>query len=199
MAPLPPLQKTKEWRSLGGGWNQGGPIPRRGSELARKNADSESTFEGSLKWESKQREQPNRFSLFALDDTTEKADNCAEIYHKSLLYLVSDAFEAQINIPLIHPAGEPLLGMAKFVSKPQSLSADSSVPKNLIRGLGGSVLHRVALALRQAENPTCAHEHLRSQAASSFSDSALYALPVAGTTRLPKVCLTSFHSHCHAD
>jgi hypothetical protein len=68
-----------------------------------------------------------RFSLFTLDDTTERADNCAEIYHKSLLYLVSDAFEAQIRIPLIHPDGEPLLGMEKFVSKPDSLSAGSSI------------------------------------------------------------------------
>lgn len=68
-----------------------------------------------------------RFSLFTLDDTTERADNCAEIYHKSLLYLVSDAFESQIRIPLIHPDGEPLLGMEKFVSKPDSLSAGSSV------------------------------------------------------------------------
>jgi hypothetical protein len=34
-----------------------------------------------------------------------------------LLYLVSDAFEAQSRVPLIHPDGEPLLGMDHFVSK----------------------------------------------------------------------------------
>jgi len=68
-----------------------------------------------------------RFSLFTLDDTTERADNCAEIFHKSLLYLVSNAFETRIRVPLIHPDGEPLLGMEKFVSKPGSLSAGSSV------------------------------------------------------------------------
>lgn len=68
-----------------------------------------------------------RFSLFTLDDATERADNCAEIYHKSLLYLVSDAFETQIRIPLLHPDGEPLLGMEKFVSKQGALGPGSSV------------------------------------------------------------------------
>ncbi|HTJ87584.1 MAG TPA: C1 family peptidase [Terriglobales bacterium] len=58
-----------------------------------------------------------KFSLFTLDDTTERADNCADIYHKSLLYLVSDAFETHFRVPLIHPDGEPLLGMDNFVSK----------------------------------------------------------------------------------
>jgi hypothetical protein len=59
------------------------------------------------------------FALFTLDDNTERADNCAQIYHKSLLYLVSDAFEDQIRIPLMHPNGEPLLGMEKFIEKTQ--------------------------------------------------------------------------------
>jgi hypothetical protein len=68
-----------------------------------------------------------RFSLFTLDDTTERADNCAEIYHKSLLYLVSDAFETQIRVPLIHPDGEPLLGIEKFISKPGLLRSGSSI------------------------------------------------------------------------
>jgi len=60
-----------------------------------------------------------KFALFTLDDNTERADNCAEIYHKSLLYLVSDAFEDQIRIPIMHPDGEPLLGMEKFIRKTQ--------------------------------------------------------------------------------
>ena len=62
-----------------------------------------------------------KFALFTLDDTTERADNCAEIYHKSLLYLVSDAFENQSRVPLIQPEGEPLLGMDHFVSKSNGL------------------------------------------------------------------------------
>jgi hypothetical protein len=64
-----------------------------------------------------------KFALFTLDDTTERADNCADIYHKSLLYLVSDAFEEHYRVPLIHPDGEPLLGMDHFVSKPGGLQA----------------------------------------------------------------------------
>jgi hypothetical protein len=59
------------------------------------------------------------FALFTLDDNTERADNCAQIYHKSLLYLVSDAFEDQIRIPIMHPDGEPLLGMEKFIQETQ--------------------------------------------------------------------------------
>ena len=63
--------------------------------------------------------QLEKFALFTLDDNTERADNCAQIYHKSLLYLVSDAFEDQIRIPIMHPDGEPLLGMEKFIQKTQ--------------------------------------------------------------------------------
>ena len=62
-----------------------------------------------------------RFALFTLNDETEQNDNCAGIYHKSLLYLVSNAFEATMRVPLIHPDGEPILGMEKFVSKDQQL------------------------------------------------------------------------------
>ncbi|MBI5108187.1 MAG: C1 family peptidase [Rhodocyclales bacterium] len=62
-----------------------------------------------------------RFALFTLDDDTEQNDNCAGIYHKSLLYLVSNAFEATMRIPLIHPDGEPILGMEKFVSSDPQL------------------------------------------------------------------------------
>lgn len=64
-----------------------------------------------------------KFALFTLDDTTERGDNCAEIYHKSLLYLVSDAFEEHYRVPLLHPDGEPLLGMDHFISKPGGLQA----------------------------------------------------------------------------
>ena len=67
-----------------------------------------------------------KFALFTMDDATERADNCAEIYHKSLLYLVSDAFETQYRVPIVHPDGEPLLGMAHFVSKPGSFQSNSS-------------------------------------------------------------------------
>jgi hypothetical protein len=69
-----------------------------------------------------------QFALVTLDDHTERADNCAHIYNKSLLYLVSDAFETHFRVPLMHPDGEPLLGMAKFVEQ-----------KGLLDGLGENV------------------------------------------------------------
>jgi hypothetical protein len=55
-----------------------------------------------------------RFSLFTLTDHAEQDDNCAGIYHKSLLYLVSNAFEARGRIPLFRD-GWPILGMEKFI------------------------------------------------------------------------------------
>lgn len=47
------------------------------------------------------------FTQFYLTDTAERQDNCATIYRRSLLYLVSNAFE--------HQRGMPLLGMQKFL------------------------------------------------------------------------------------
>lgn len=53
-----------------------------------------------------------RMALFALNDKAEQDDNVAGIYNKSLLYLVSRAFEAE-------PFGEgtPLLGMEKWIAR----------------------------------------------------------------------------------
>jgi hypothetical protein len=56
-----------------------------------------------------------RLALFTLTDRAEQDDHCARIYNKSLLHLVSNAFEARARIPVFRPDGEPLLGMAKFV------------------------------------------------------------------------------------
>lgn len=54
------------------------------------------------------------FDLYTLDDATEQDDDCANIYHKSLLYLVSAAFEEKARIPLPgFNSGTPLLGLAK--------------------------------------------------------------------------------------
>ncbi len=59
------------------------------------------------------------FALFTLTDKAERDDTCANIYHKSLLYLVSNAFEAgPQKAPFLRERqGEPILGMAKFVSQ----------------------------------------------------------------------------------
>jgi hypothetical protein len=62
-----------------------------------------------------------RFALFTLTDKAEKDDHCANIYHKSLLYLVSNAFEEKPRIPLIRD-GEPILGMEKFIRADSALA-----------------------------------------------------------------------------
>jgi hypothetical protein len=62
-----------------------------------------------------------RFALFTLSDRKEQDDNCARIYNKSLLYLVSNAGEDPARIPLIHPDGGPLLGMQKYIEKDAQL------------------------------------------------------------------------------
>lgn len=63
-----------------------------------------------------------RFATFMMNDKAEQADNCARIYNKSLLYLVSDAFEEKARIPLARD-GVPILGMQKFVDKDTELTA----------------------------------------------------------------------------
>lgn len=60
------------------------------------------------------------FALFTLTDQAEQNDNCANIYHKSLLYLISNAFEQKIRIPGFRD-GEPLLGMEKFIRNDNDL------------------------------------------------------------------------------
>jgi hypothetical protein len=59
-----------------------------------------------------------RFALFALDDKTEQDDNVSKIYNKSLLYLVSRAFEVSA-----FGAGTPILGMEKYLAADPELSA----------------------------------------------------------------------------
>jgi len=63
-----------------------------------------------------------KFSMFTMDDKTEQDDNCARIYNKSLLYLVSNAFEADPRIPIFRD-GIPILGMEKFVRKDADMQA----------------------------------------------------------------------------
>jgi hypothetical protein len=72
----------------------------------------------------------NRFALFTLKDGAEQDDHCANIYHKSLLYLVSNAFEDRWRIPLFRD-GEPILGMEKFILKdPVFKVSESTVKKD---------------------------------------------------------------------
>lgn len=60
-------------------------------------------------------------SLFTLTDEAEQDDHCGNIYHKSLLYLVSNAFEEVARVPLIRPRGEPIAGMQRFVEQDREL------------------------------------------------------------------------------
>jgi len=65
-----------------------------------------------------------RFDLFTLTDKAEQCDTCANIYHKSLLYLVSHAFEKKPRIPGIPGdkfAGVPILGMQWWIEKDAAL------------------------------------------------------------------------------
>jgi hypothetical protein len=63
------------------------------------------------------------FALFNLTDNSERDDHVARVYNKSLLYLISNALEQTPRIPLISPAGEPLLGLDHCVARDRSLAA----------------------------------------------------------------------------
>ena len=59
--------------------------------------------------------QIGRMAAFLLNDEAEQDDHCARIYNKSLLYLVSHAFEEHIRIPLSHThRGTPIFGMVRW-------------------------------------------------------------------------------------
>jgi len=60
-----------------------------------------------------------RFNLFTLKDAVEQDDDCAQIYHKSLLYLVAHACEKRSRI--LFGQGTPLLGMEKFIFNEKAL------------------------------------------------------------------------------
>ncbi len=56
-----------------------------------------------------------RMAVYTLTDETEQDDHVAHIYHKSLLYLASNALGAQPCIPLLCPHGDPLLGLERDI------------------------------------------------------------------------------------
>jgi len=71
-----------------------------------------------------------QFDLYTLSDKVERDDNCARIYNKSLLYLVSDAFEKHVRNPFLDRDGEPLLGMEKFIRADAKILALAQKPGN---------------------------------------------------------------------
>ncbi|MFT3815309.1 MAG: hypothetical protein QM740_18360 [Acidovorax sp.] len=72
-----------------------------------------------------------KMAIFALTDKAEQDDNCGHIYNKSLLYLVSNAFEDQARIPLFRD-GRPILGMERFIDRTlmQQLGVDLVLAPN---------------------------------------------------------------------
>lgn len=81
------------------------------------------------------------FDLYTLDDATEQDDDCAGIYHKSLLYLVSNAFEERPHIPGIRP-GIPLLGLARDAAAiPKAFWKPKSRQWNLAPGANSGARH----------------------------------------------------------
>lgn len=64
-----------------------------------------------------------KLALYTLTDDAEQDDHCGHIYNKSLLYLVSNAFEKEARnpLPFFGRDGWPILGMEKFVSKDKDL------------------------------------------------------------------------------
>jgi len=75
-----------------------------------------------------------RLTIFNLNDEFEQGDNVTPLYNKSILYLVSEAFEAK--------AKTPILGMEKFAAKSASLKekVGAGVPAGrptVVRSVGG--------------------------------------------------------------
>lgn len=68
-----------------------------------------------------EKEKIKRFALYTLSDKAEQEDNCVYIYNKSLLYLVSNAFEKKAR-EFLADDGEAILGMEKFVRRDEVLS-----------------------------------------------------------------------------
>jgi hypothetical protein len=55
-----------------------------------------------------------RLAVYCLSDKVERSDHCGHIYNKSLLYLISHAFEDLARIPHFRK-GVPLLGLEKCI------------------------------------------------------------------------------------
>jgi hypothetical protein len=66
----------------------------------------------------------DQLTVFTLTEEAECDDTCLGLYRKSLLYLVSNAFETIPRISRNASArGEPLLGMATFIQRDETLRA----------------------------------------------------------------------------
>ncbi|MES2742616.1 MAG: C1 family peptidase [Pseudomonadota bacterium] len=64
-----------------------------------------------------------KLTVFTLTERAEQDDNVAGMYNKSLLYLISNAFERRYRNPLLQQDGEPLLGLEKSIAQDAELAA----------------------------------------------------------------------------
>jgi hypothetical protein len=70
-----------------------------------------------------------KLTLFTLTDQAEQDDDCVRIYNKSLLYLVSNAFEDKPRIPPVQKdlddvrKGAPLLGLERSIDAAPAIAA----------------------------------------------------------------------------
>ena len=95
-------------------------------------------------------DEVERFALFNLNDEVERDDSVGGAYHKSLLYLVSEAFEDSHRVPL--------LGMEAFVAPPKR--ARDALPKarrkqlaRLQRALGAPCVENGKTVIRAKHLP----------------------------------------------
>lgn len=65
----------------------------------------------------------DRFTLFTLTDDAEKNDHCANLYHRSLLYLIAHSLEEKPRIPFspTHAQGTAITGMETFIRQDEQL------------------------------------------------------------------------------
>lgn len=70
-----------------------------------------------------QKRSLKELAVYVLSDKAERDDNCVQLYHKSLLYLVSQAFEEESNSFNPTWEGYPIFGMEKFLSSDASLKS----------------------------------------------------------------------------
>lgn len=103
-----------------------------------------------------------QFTMFTLKDAAEQDDCCTSAYNKSLLYLVSNAFEEKAG--LFFAEGEPLLGMEKFILKDKTFKAPSekeikktNPPTVPLFGLRSATWIRSPNGLAEGESADAAH------------------------------------------
>ena len=104
-----------------------------------------------------------QFSLFTLKDAAEQDDDCAKVYNKSLLYLVSNALEKKSG--LFFADGEPLLGMEQFILEARDVfqvPTESEIRKKNpavvpLFGLSSAEWIRSPNGLPAGESPNASH------------------------------------------